>query len=90
MVSVGVIPNNALRVFLIHNYLYFGFDSSEWLAFSLLDWNSVAVENLSNGDKVLVGWFQSVSTRTAGFNAIDISQVRIVSEYLFRSVNEPT
>jgi len=52
-----------------------GFILVEIIAFVSLDWSSVALQNLSSGDKVLVSWFQAVSTRTSGFNAIDISQV---------------
>jgi trk system potassium uptake protein len=37
--------------------------------------NSATLANLSFEDKFLTAWFQSVTTRTAGFNTIDISKM---------------
>jgi Trk-type K+ transport system membrane component len=54
-------------------FAFIGFPLLEFIAFICLDWDSKAIENLSTGDKLLVGFFQSISTRSAGFNAIDIS-----------------
>ncbi len=40
-----------------------------WLAITPLEWNN-SMEGLSVGGKVMAGYFQSVTTRTAGFNTI--------------------
>ncbi|KAL6068497.1 low affinity potassium transporter [Balamuthia mandrillaris] len=45
----------------------------EYMLFLALDWNSEAVEGLEAYDKLSNGFAQSVFTRTAGFNSIDIS-----------------
>ena len=43
-----------------------------WLLFCLLEWsNPATLGNMSVGQKLLNGFFQSVTTRTAGFAAID-------------------
>lgn len=41
--------------------------------------NKATMAGLSPGDRILNGFFQSVITRTAGFNSIDISQMHPVS-----------
>lgn len=43
--------------------------------FIVLDLNASVVEALSPGIKVLDGLFQAVSTRTAGFSVVDLSQL---------------
>ena len=45
--------------------------------FLLLEWNNHGTLGAlgSVGDKLWVGWFQSVTPRTAGFNTTDISQI---------------
>ena len=42
-------------------------------AFCLLEWNNPGTlgQYASAGDRLLVGWFQAVTTRTAGFNTTD-------------------
>lgn len=40
--------------------------------FTAFEW-SYTLENMSWGLRLVHGWFQSVTTRTAGFNAIDLS-----------------
>lgn len=37
--------------------------------------NSATLENLSFEDKLLAAWFQSMTTRTAGFNSIDLGKM---------------
>lgn len=42
--------------------------------YALVEWN-VSLAGLSVGEKLSNAWFQSVSTRTAGFNSIDLTKV---------------
>ncbi|WP_115717520.1 TrkH family potassium uptake protein [Gallaecimonas mangrovi] len=52
--------------------------------FLLIEWNNPeTLGNLSIGGKLWASWFQSVSTRTAGFNTIDMSGMRPASVMLF-------
>jgi Trk-type K+ transport system membrane component len=46
---------------------------SEWILFIWLDAATPALQGSSNSEMVLIGLFQSISTRTAGFNVIDLS-----------------
>ncbi len=45
----------------------------EAVIFLALDWNRPVLEGLDTGQKLLNGYFMSISTRTAGFNTVDIS-----------------
>jgi trk system potassium uptake protein len=46
------------------------------IAFLTVEFRSLGtLANLSFGDKLLSAWFQSVTSRTAGFNTIDISKM---------------
>lgn len=45
------------------------------ILFIVLDINSAVLESLSTGYKILDGFFQAVSTRTAGFTCVDLSQL---------------
>jgi Trk-type K+ transport system membrane component len=47
----------------------------EMILFFILDWNEPFLAPYAHGHRVIIGWFQSVSTRTAGFNCIDLSLV---------------
>ena len=48
-----------------------------------LEWNNPrTLATLPLGEKVLVAWFQSVSTRTAGFNTIDIGALTLPSLFV--------
>ncbi|KAH3684661.1 hypothetical protein WICPIJ_004377 [Wickerhamomyces pijperi] len=49
---------------------------TDLILFIVLDLNSSAVESLSTGQKILGGFYQAVSTRTAGFSCVDLSQLR--------------
>lgn len=43
-----------------------------WICICLLEWNNPATLGSMNvGDKLMNGWFQSVTVRTAGFAAVD-------------------
>ncbi|CAI4043575.1 hypothetical protein SKDZ_10G0870 [Saccharomyces kudriavzevii ZP591] len=52
-----------------------GLNITDWILFIILDFGSTVVKSLSKGYRVLVGLFQSVSTRTAGFSVVDLSQL---------------
>ncbi len=45
-----------------------------WLAITPLEWNN-SMQGLDIGEKVMAGYFQSVTTRTAGFNTIPTSNL---------------
>lgn len=48
--------------------------------FTLVEWtNRATLGDLSSGQRLLAAFFQSVVSRTAGFNSIDISQMHPVS-----------
>ncbi|WP_075727520.1 TrkH family potassium uptake protein [Corynebacterium aquilae] len=44
-----------------------------FVGFGLMEWNG-ALSHLSTRDKILSAFFQSVSTRTAGFNSVDFGE----------------
>ncbi|CAI4046643.1 hypothetical protein SUVZ_11G2600 [Saccharomyces uvarum] len=50
-------------------------NATDWILFIILDFNSTVVKQVSKGYRVLMGLFQSVCTRTAGFNVVDLSQL---------------
>ncbi len=46
------------------------------IAFFIAEFNNPnTLENLNLGEKIIAAWFQSVTTRTAGFNTIDIGNL---------------
>lgn len=56
---------------------------SGWVLFLVLEWNNPkTLGNLSFFEKLLNGFFQSVTTRTAGFNAIDQGALTDASKVL--------
>lgn len=51
--------------------------------FCFLEWNnSETIGNLSTGGKILASFFQSTTTRTAGFNTIDTDKMTVPSKFL--------
>ncbi|CDO94765.1 unnamed protein product [Kluyveromyces dobzhanskii CBS 2104] len=52
-----------------------GLNVIDLILFIVLDLNAEVVKDLSAGYKVLDGLFQAVSTRTAGFTVLDLSQL---------------
>lgn len=52
------------------------------LAFAFLEWNNV-LAGYSFGNKMLISFLQSVSTRTAGFNTIDIGAIHVSTSVVF-------
>ncbi|CAI7815042.1 unnamed protein product, partial [Closterium sp. NIES-54] len=52
------------------------FNLTEFVFFCANDWTSPALDGFASGTKVLAGYFQSVSTRNAGFNVIVIALLR--------------
>jgi trk system potassium uptake protein TrkH len=49
----------------------------------MMEWNSAALSSLSGFDKFIALFFQSVSTRTAGFNTIDIGALTTATLFLY-------
>lgn len=49
----------------------------------ILEWSSPTMAGLSAGDKIMALFFQSVSTRTAGFNTIDIGGLTTATLFLY-------
>lgn len=52
------------------------------ILFYVLEYNNALAE-LSAGDKILASVFQSVTTRTAGFNTVDISTMAVPASLIF-------
>ncbi|KKJ00855.1 TrkH family potassium uptake protein [Prochlorothrix hollandica] len=53
------------------------------LSFFLTEFNNPAtLGTLTVGEKLIAAWFQSVTTRTAGFNTVDLSQMTTTSLFL--------
>ncbi|XDT33016.1 Cation transport protein [Nakaseomyces glabratus] len=52
-----------------------GLNITDWILFIILDFNNVVVKPNPKGYRVLMGLFQAVSTRTAGFSVVDLSQL---------------
>lgn len=44
--------------------------------------NPATMGNMSFGDKLLASWFQSVTTRTAGFNTIDLNAMTVSGKFM--------
>ena len=54
------------------------------IIFLVIEWNNPStIGNLSFSQKMLPAFFQSVVTRTAGFNSLDISLIKDTSAFLF-------
>ena len=52
-----------------------------------LEWNNPrTLATLPFGEKVLVAWFQSVTTRTAGFNTLDIGAMTVPSLFVMMAL----
>ncbi|MEB3274214.1 MAG: TrkH family potassium uptake protein [Prochlorothrix sp.] len=53
------------------------------IAFFLTEFrNSATLSSLGLGEKLLVSWFQSVTTRTAGFNSLNLAQMTTTSIFI--------
>lgn len=52
-----------------------GLNATDLILFIILDFGSAVLASLSKGLRVLDGLFQAISTRTAGFSIVDISQL---------------
>ena len=55
---------------------------SGFVFFLIVEWN-FALSNLDILDKITNAWFQSVTTRTAGFNSVDLTAMRDLSQFAF-------
>jgi len=47
---------------------------SQWFVSLTLDWRSASLIDKNPAEKFLITFYQSISTRTAGFNVVDMSQ----------------
>lgn len=55
--------------------------------FAVLEWNNPGtLGGLSVGDKLWASWFQGVTTRTAGFNTVDIGAMHDSTTMMFMSL----
>ena len=50
-------------------------NATDWILFIILDFNTTVVRQVAKGYRALMGLFQSVCTRTAGFNVVDLSKL---------------
>ncbi|EJS42862.1 trk2p [Saccharomyces arboricola H-6] len=50
-------------------------NATDWILFIILDFDSAVIKQIAKGYRVLMGLFQSVCTRTAGFNVVDLSKL---------------
>ncbi|MBR2023176.1 MAG: Trk family potassium uptake protein [Clostridia bacterium] len=51
-------------------------------SYVLFDWNNAIFDGYSFGERLLVGFFNATTTRTAGFNTIDFSSLSDASYFL--------
>ncbi|ONH68636.1 Low-affinity potassium transport protein [Cyberlindnera fabianii] len=56
-------------------FILLALNAVDLILFIILDLNAEVVKDLSTGHKILDGFFQAVSTRTAGFACIDLSKL---------------
>ncbi|CUH39317.1 Ktr system potassium uptake protein B [Jannaschia seosinensis] len=55
--------------------------------FAVLEWtNPATIGDLDIGGKLLASWFQAVTTRTAGFNTVDIAGLHDSTSLMFMSL----
>lgn len=52
----------------------------------LVDWNNPVYANMNVAQKIVANFFQSVSTRTAGFNTVDIGALSTSTLFLFMAL----
>ncbi|SMN22831.1 similar to Saccharomyces cerevisiae YJL129C TRK1 Component of the Trk1p-Trk2p potassium transport system [Maudiozyma saulgeensis] len=55
-------------------------NSTDFILFIILDLGSAVLKPISKGYRVLDGLFQAVSTRTAGFGVVDLSQLNAATQ----------
>eukprot|EP00898_Chlorokybus_atmophyticus_P002960 jgi/Chlat1/3665/Chrsp24S03855 len=55
----------------------------EFFFFQVLDWDSPAVEGLQPGHKLVTGLFQSIATRSAGLNAVNVALLSPAMVWLY-------
>ena len=77
----GVVASNVqVRVALVGTMFLIIFG---WVVTGLVEWDNTGLGPLSAGDKVLMSFFQSVSTRTAGFNTVDIGTLHLTTLFCY-------
>ena len=52
-----------------------------WLSFAAFEWGNT-LSRLTTSDKLICALFQSVTTRTAGFNVVDMAQVNPAARFM--------
>lgn len=59
-----------------------------WVSFAALEWNNPDTlgEISSTWDRVLASWFQATTTRTAGFNTLDIGAIHDSTAMMFMTM----
>lgn len=59
-----------------------------WVLFAALEWNNPGTlgKIASNGDRLLASWFQATTTRTAGFNTLDIGAIHDSTAMMFMAM----
>jgi Trk-type K+ transport system membrane component len=55
----------------------------EFFLFLGLDLDEPFLSGYSTASRVSIGWFQSISTRTAGFNALDLTQINPAMQVIY-------
>lgn len=86
-VIMDIITNKKLKKLSLHSKTVLLITGSllliGFLGFIVLEWkNQNTLGNLNVASKFLVGFFQSTTTRTAGFNTVDFYQMRDASKLL--------
>lgn len=64
-------------------FVLFGFLITEFAFFLLLDRNATIITDRSWGMRVLIALFQAASTRTAGFNCVDLAKLSAAMNVLY-------
>ncbi|KAL3230746.1 High-affinity potassium transport protein [Nakaseomyces bracarensis] len=54
-------------------FILLALNITDWILFIILDFRNITVRGLSKGHRVLIGLFQAVTTRTAGFSIVNVS-----------------
>lgn len=91
-VVIGELRARAHRRWSLHTHLVLAGTAVlllwSFLAFLALEWNNPATlgQFAGAGDRFLVAWFQAVTTRTAGFNTVDMAGLNAGTVLMFISL----
>lgn len=61
----------------------FTFTAVEMVVFLATDWNEQFMEAYDAGSRVLIAYFQAITTRTAGFNAVSIFSTSLPMQFVY-------